>query len=290
MLNRRNFLMQLGLLGAGLTMAPQLIAAKVPQKAGFQLYNLRAILASDVPGNLAKVAAAGYSVVETFGYSKENGFWGLKPEKLKSLLQENGLTSISGHYNFNKLFIDGDLSEVDNVLQAAKILGQQYIVIPWLAKGFIKDSATMDKTIAYIAKAAAHVKKAGLKLAYHNHDFEFIPVDGKVFYEQLLEKIDPKLLDFELDVYWVVRVGQDPVKWFEKYPGRFKLLHIKDMDKENPQLNTEIGNGSIDYKRIIAHAAVGGVKQLIMEQENFKIDPFESIKRSAAYMNANLIK
>ena len=141
-------------------------------------------------------------------------------------------------------------------------------------------------------KAAEMCKKAGLKLGYHNHNFEWKPVDGTTFYDVLLKDTDPSLVHMEMDIFWVVRAGQDPVKIFEQHPGRFALCHIKDRDKTKTDLNTEIGKGSIDFKTILspAHVKLAGLKHFIVEQENYiNIDPFASIKESAAYVK-NVLK
>jgi sugar phosphate isomerase/epimerase len=141
-------------------------------------------------------------------------------------------------------------------------------------------------------KAAEICKKSGLMLGYHNHNFEWRVVDGTTFYEVLLENTDPALVHLEMDIYWVVRAGQDPVKLFEKYPGRYALCHIKDMDKANHNLNTEIGKGAIDFKAILTEKNIrlSGLKYFIVEQENYiDIDPFVSIKESCDYCK-NVLK
>ena len=128
-------------------------------------------------------------------------------------------------------------------------------------------------------------KKGGLKLAYHNHNFEWKPADGTTFYDTLLQYTDPTLVYMEMDIYWVVRTGQDPIAILQKHSNRFRLVHIKDMDKTTPTLNTEIGNGSIDFKAIIPKAKAAGVRHFIVEQENYtNIDPYVSIRQSADYV------
>ncbi len=290
MINRRNFLMQIGVVGSAMLAMPTILSAKESGRLGFQLYNLRDYLPKDVPAVIAEVAKAGYNFVETFGYTAKSGFWGLSAQEFKALLTKHKLKTYSGHYNFGQLFVNGDLTEIDEAVAAAKILGQKFVVIPWMQPELLKDLEGMNKIIGFIKKAAQRVKAAGLKLAYHNHDFEFRTIEGKMFMSELIEHIDASLLAIELDIYWVIRMKQDPVAWFEKYPGRFKLVHIKDMDKENNHLNTEIGTGAIDFVQILKKSKVGGVEYLIMEQENFKIDPYVSIQQSAKYMRSTLLK
>lgn len=289
MTTRRAFLTQAGLIGAGVLLAPKFLSAKINAKAGLQLYTLRDELPKDVKGVIAKVAAAGYKEVETFGYSKEHGFWGLNAQEFSALLKKHGLTSPSGHYGMDALLAEGKLGEVDEAIEAARILGQEYVTMPYVNEKFRKTAADLKNIAAKLNLAAERVKKAGLKMGYHNHNFEFEKVDGVMLYDVLLKETNPALVHFEMDLYWVVRSGQDPVKWLEAHPGRFTMVHVKDMDKQQPELNTEIGKGSIDFKRIFAHTAKAGVRHYIVEQENFKIDPYVSINESSKYLRNVLL-
>ncbi|HMG66381.1 MAG TPA: sugar phosphate isomerase/epimerase [Chitinophagaceae bacterium] len=283
-MNRRNFLGQSALVTAGIMVMPQLMFAKTNQKYGLQLFSLREQLPKDVKGVIAKVAEAGYKQVETFGYSKENDFWGLSAVEFKKLLGSNGLTTPSGHYGMDAFFKSGEINTIDDAIEAAKILEQDYVVIPYISPN-LRQTANDIKSLAnWVNVAAKRVQNAGLKLSYHNHNFEFEPVEGLMLMDELLKNTDPDLVDFEMDVYWVVRAGQDPVEWFNRYPGRFRLIHVKDMDKTDPKLNTEAGSGSIDYKTIFAQTKDEGVKYYIIEQENFKMDPYASIAQSNKYL------
>ncbi|MDT3401981.1 sugar phosphate isomerase/epimerase family protein [Mucilaginibacter terrae] len=289
MITRRTFIAQAGLISAGLALAPQLLMAKTNKVAGLQLYTLRAQLPTDVKGVIAKVAQAGYKEVEVYGYSKEKGFWGLSPVEFKALLTQHGLTSPSGHYGMDQLLETGSMQEVDDAIAAAKVLGHTYVTMPYINIKFRKTAVDIKKIVEKVNLAAAHIKKAGLKMAYHNHDFELMPVEGVTLYEELLKGTKPNLVDFEMDLYWVVRAGNDPVKWFEKYPGRFTMVHVKDMDKQDNKLNTEVGSGSINFKQIFAKAKLAGVKHYIVEQENFKIDPYLSIAQSNKFLLDKLL-
>ncbi|RYE17424.1 MAG: hypothetical protein EOP51_23925 [Sphingobacteriales bacterium] len=138
-------------------------------------------------------------------------------------------------------------------------------------------------------KAGELLKKEGLKFAYHNHAWEWTKVGDTSFYDVLLKETDVNLVKLEMDIYWVVRAGLDPVAMLEQHPGKFELFHVKDADKNNINLNTEIGKGSIDFKAIFAKAKKAGVKHFIVEQENFtNIDPYVSIAQSSAYVKNNL--
>lgn len=289
MINRRTFLTHAGLIGAGVALLPKLSLAAGNRVAGLQLYTLRDELPKDVRGVIAKVAKAGYKEVEVFGYSKQNGFWGLQPAEFKKLLDQHGLKSPSGHYGMDRLLGEGKLDEVEDAITAGKILGHHYITMPYIDAKFRKTSADLKNVAAKLNMAAKRVKAAGLKMAYHNHDFEFMPIDGTTLYEVLLKETDPAMVSFEMDLYWVVRAGQDPIKWFEKYPGRFAMVHVKDMDKQDRKLNTEVGKGDVNFKQIFAKAKLAGIKHYIVEQENFKIDPYVSITESCKYLRDTLL-
>jgi sugar phosphate isomerase/epimerase len=290
MTNRRTFLAQAGLASAALMVAPKLLSAAGSRLTpGIQLYSLRDQLPKDVKGVIEKVAKAGYKEVETFGYSKQGGYWGLDAKAFSSLLKANGLKTASGHYDLNSFFVEGKKEELNSYIEAAKITGQSYIIVPSIDGSILKSKSDFEKVAANLNKAAEICKGAGLKLGYHNHNFEWKPADGTTFYDTILKETDPALVHMEMDIFWVVRAGQDPVKIFARHPGRFALVHIKDRDKTNTDINTEIGKGSIDFKTIIPKARAAGVTHFIMEQENYiNIDPYVSIKESCDYMKNTL--
>ena len=294
MSTRRSFLSQAGVLAAGLTLAkPNSLFAAPPSnlKVGIQLYSMREYLPKDPKGTIARIAKAGYTEVETFGFdTTKKTFWGLTPKEFKAVLTENGLTSPSGHYGMDQFLGEGKEDELNASIEAAKALGQTMLVIPYLNEKFRKTAADL-KPLAHKVNGIGEIcKKAGLKTGYHNHDFEFKPVEGISIYETLLKETDPKTIQFEMDIYWVVRAGQDPIKLIKDHPGRFAAWHIKDMDKAKPELNTEIGSGSIDFKEIFKYQKLSGVKHIYMEQENFGMDAYQSIAQSAAYIKNSLLK
>ena len=177
----------------------------------------------------------------------------------------------------------------NSYIEAALATGQTYIVIPGLNHDFIKTAADFKSIADKMNKAAAICKTHGLKLGYHNHYFEWKETEGTTFYDTILAETDPALVSMEMDIYWVVRAGHDPVSIFKKHPGRFTMVHVKDMDKTNPELNTEIGSGSIDFKTILSNAKLAGIKHFIVEQENYtNIDPYKSIAQSSAYLKNSL--
>ncbi|MDB5153091.1 MAG: sugar phosphate isomerase/epimerase, partial [Mucilaginibacter sp.] len=268
MTTRRTFLAQAGLATAGVLLAPGLLKAATGHNPGLQLYSLRDQLPKDVKGVIVKVAKAGYKEVETFGYNAETGYWGLHSKDFSKLLKDNGLTTPSGHYGIDSFFGKGDTDDLKRYIEVANTIGQSYVVIPSLNGEFIKSVDECKAVAEKMNKAADICKASGLKLGYHNHNFEWKPLGGgATFYDTILKETDPKLVHMEMDIFWVVRAGQDPVTIFAKHPGRFALVHVKDRDKKNPDINTEIGKGSIDFKTIIPKAKAAGVTHFIMEQE-----------------------
>ena len=290
MTNRRTFLAQAGLASAAIMLAPELLKAAGKHYPGLQLYTLRDQLPKDVKGVIAKVAKAGYKEVETFGYDMKTGYWGLHTADFGKLLKDNGLTTPSGHYGIDSFFGKGDTDELKRYIEVAKTLGQTYVVIPSLNGEFIKTVDECKAVAEKMNKAADICKASGLKLGYHNHNFEWKPLGGgSTFYDTILKETDPKLVHMEMDIFWVVRAGQDPIKILKKHAGRYALVHVKDRDKTKTDLNTEIGKGSIDFKSIIPAAKAAGVTHFIMEQENFtNIDPYVSIAESCNYMKNTL--
>lgn len=292
---RRRFLQQSAVVTAGLITNSCAVFKgenKIEKKVGIQLYTLRDQIFKDVKGVIGKVAAAGYKEVETFGLSREEKFFGLTVKDFGQLLKDNNLTTPSGHYLPSKiLFENGDGDDVKKLCDVGNTLGHRYIIIPHLAEERRKTIDQYKALAEKINKAGEICKKNNQQLAYHNHDFEFNLINGQRGYDIFLDNTDKDLLKMELDLYWVVRAGLDPVDIFKKQPGRFHLWHIKDMDKGDRTKNTEAGNGSVDFKRLMANTKLSGVKHYYLEQENNYVpDHFTSIEKSYTYIKNELFK
>jgi len=271
---------------------PDMLFAGPPNlKVGLQLYSMRDYLPKDVRGVIAQVAHVGYTVVETYGYdTAKQSFWGLSPKEFKALLKDNGLSSPSGHYGMEQFLGEGKEDDIKACIEAAHAVGQGTIVVPHLDEKYRKNVNDFKILALKINQMGDLCKKAGLKMAYHNHDFEFKPIDGVTLFDVLLKETDRNLIRFEMDIYWVVRAGQDPIRLIKENPGRFNMWHIKDMDKNKRELNTEIGSGSIDFKEIFKYRELSGVQHIFMEQENFAMDAYQSIAQSAKYIKDVLLK
>jgi sugar phosphate isomerase/epimerase len=200
-------------------------------------------------------------------------------------LKSHGLTTPSGHTYPASIFLQSGWEEKwKPAVEDAKAVGQEYIVIPWLEEQYRKSADNFKKIATSLNKAGEICKKMGMKLAYHNHDFEFAPVEGQTGFDIYLKETDPKLVSFELDIYWATKAGKDPISLFQKYPGRFAMWHVKDMDNTPKKFFTEVGNGIIDYKKIFNYAKQSGMKYFFVEQDVCPGPPLESTAKSAAYL------
>jgi len=249
---------------------------------GLQLYTLRDILSDNtkVKSTIEQLVQWGYTDFESYGYSKGKMF-GMTSKEFNDFVKGLGARVVSGHYGPDVI-----KNEWKKAVEDAQYAGQEYMVLPYIDE----KERTADgykKIIELVNKGAETTKSAGIRMGYHNHDFEFKPVEkveGQNGFEMLLAGLDPNLVSFELDLYWVVRAGQDPEAIFMKYPGRFEQWHVKDMDKADPSKNADIGTGSIDFTKLFEHASHAGMKHWYVEQETYPVDPMTSAKNSIDYL------
>lgn len=292
MINRRSFIHQVAILTTGSVVLPMFSCAGAnPEKGiGLQLYTLREQLPNNAVKVIEKVAAVGYQEVEVFGYSPSAQFWGFTAHAFSEILEANNLKAVSGHYDFDEYLGAGSKEDRLNLnIEAASVLKHKYLAIPYLNEKYRTSADDYKKLAEKFNRAGEKCKASGIQLAYHNHAFEFQQYGGTSGYDILLQETDPELVKFELDLYWVVRAGKDPLQLFKQNPGRFELWHVKDMDKKNNGLNTEVGSGSIDFQKIFSAVKTSGLKHVIVEQENFAMDPFESIAKSASFIKTDLL-
>ena len=278
----RRQVLKTGALAAASTVLSRFDAlAAAPKNVGIQLYTLRDLLAKDPKGTLKQVAAIGYKEVESFGYA-DGKYFGMTPAEYKSVLSDLGLSAPSGHYTTGKV-VKGTGTLTNGWQQAvddAAALGQKYMVCAYL---FPPERTKLDDYKAFadlFNKSAEMCKKAGIQFCYHNHDFEFKELEGKIPYDLLLNSTDPKLVQLELDLYWAVFAKQDPVALFKKHPGRYPLWHVKDMEKTAERAFAPVGTGSIDFQRIFDARKTAGMKHYFVEQDVIKGPPMEAIATS----------
>jgi sugar phosphate isomerase/epimerase len=290
---RRAFLQQAAALAATGAFAPMSHAAP-RYKMGLQLFTIRDAMARDVAGTLKRIAALGYQEVETYGFDPAAlGYYGMPAGEFRQRLTDLGITSPSGHYDFNR-FAGAQAADleryVDRCIDGAKLLGQRYITWPFVDPEF-RPIEKFKGVVARLNTIGERVVKSGLQFAYHNHGFEFTEQNGRVPYELVLNDTDAKLVKLQVDLYWLSHDSKQPPRyWFERAPGRYEMWHVKDMHKVSRDY-TELGNGSIDYTRIWPDAAFSGMKHFFVEQGgNFAQDSMQSATDGATYVKRFLLK
>lgn len=272
MIDRRTFLKSGTLALLGWRAAAQIDAGRRLERIGLQLYTVRDAMQRDLPGTLARVAKIGYHEVEFAGYFDQPA------KRIRELLETNGLVSPSAHIPIEKI-----RSELPQVLEAAAVIGHRYVVCPAVdARKTLDDWKRHAELFNRTGEAA---RKADIQFAYHNHEFEFEPIAGKLPYDVLLAETDPKLVQLEMDLYWITLGRQDPLAYFERHPGRFPMVHVKDMDRTPTRGQTNVGRGIIDFKRIFARAEQAGIRHFYVEHDQ-PGSPFESIRISFEYLKA----
>ena len=260
--------------------SPQLLAQE--QFGGLGLYTVREEMAKDPIATLKKVAETGYAYVEAAGYI-EGKYYQMEPLEFKKSAMEIGLTPMSTHQP------TVTLENADQLIADAKEAGFKYFVIPVPPKGhYTRDPETrkrhmdgdLQPLVDMLNAIGKKCKDQGLQLLYHNHDFEYEKnKQGIVPIEYMIENSDPGFVNFQMDLYWVTKAGADPITYFEKYPGRFKSWHVKDMNKEGNF--APVGTGTIDFKRILKEKKKSGMEFYMVEQDrNFETKALDAIKIS----------
>ena len=276
MQTRRTFIKTASAATLAISLPLNMLASPVKKLIGIQLYTIREEVKKDFTGTLKRVAGAGYNSVEAAGYT-ERKFYGYSPRDYKKICEDFGLAPTSSHTSF-------DLDSADQVIEDTLEGGMSWVVIPWIPREKRENTDSYRKLADELNKLGEKCKQAELGFAYHNHAFEFEKTDGEIPYDILLKNTDPENVTMELDMYWMVYGGRQPMDYFNKFPGRFKLWHVKDMDAEPARESTEIGSGIIDWPGLFAAKDKAGMEMFYVEQESFKMNPFESIKKSCDYL------
>lgn len=271
MSSRRDFFKTSGAFTLGSVLLPDLVkagATNYPVKeVGVQLYSVRKEMLEDNIGTLKKLAKLGYNQIESAG-SDKGYYYGLKPAEIKKVISDLGMKLRSGHVQFDDKW--------QQTIDEAAETGQEYLIVSSMpSKGQTIDN--YQRVADAFNKAGEACKKSSLKFGYHNHDFEFEKADGKILYEVLVEKTDPAVVHMEMDLGWVVVTGNDPLDFFEKYPGRFPLWHLKDMDLVKKH-SVEFGKGGLQLLKILNAGKKSGMKYFFIEQEEYASTAFESLE------------
>jgi sugar phosphate isomerase/epimerase len=240
---------------------------------GLQLYTVRNLMQRNVDETLQQVAAAGYTLVETAG------LYDRTPAAFRASLDRYGLRTASGHYPLEQLQTTPDV-----VFATAHALGQEYVIVPFLPPALRSSIAAYAALGDQFNRLGEQCRAAGLRFAYHNHNFEFETFGGTASaYDTLLARTDPALVSFELDVYWAYKAGQDPLRYFERYPGRFALCHVKDGTAPPDRAMADVGAGVIDFAGLFARARTAGLRYAIVEHDQ-PADPLASIRASHEHL------
>ena len=242
-------------------------------RIGIQLYTVRRDLARDVEGTLARLAEIGFQEVEFAGYPKGTA------ASLRAILDRHRLSAPSSHVSLQSL-----RGEWDRTLDEAAALGQRYIVVAWVDASERRTIDDWKRIAALFNRSAESAQSRKIQFAYHNHDFELAPIEGQLGYDVLLAETDPKLVRFEMDIYWITKGGKDPLDYFARYPGRFPLLHVKDMDATARKGFADLGTGVIDFKRVFQRAKQAGVRHYFYEQDVTPGSPFDSARIALDYL------
>lgn len=292
MYNRRKFIQLGGGLAAGVALASLgcHTAAKTsgttgngarvdPTKLfGIQLYTLRDDMPKDPKGVLKQLSDFGYRQIESYE-GAQGMFWGMSNTAFKSYLDSLSLTIVSSHCDYKK--------DMERKAAEAAAIGMSYLICPWL--GPQKSLDDFKKAADDFNKTGEICRKNGIRFAYHNHDYSFTKQEGEFPQDVMMTRTDAGLVDYEMDIYWVVTAGESPEAWIKKYPNRFRLCHIKDRSKTAPATekgaSVNLGEGSIDFGSIIKTSRQNGMEYLIVEQEKYEgTTPLKSSEANAKYM------
>jgi sugar phosphate isomerase/epimerase len=271
MLNRRTFVG--GLSAAAVTGFSRSAQARRLEKIGLQLYTVRREMEKDFEGTLAQVGKIGFREVELAG------LFGHAPGDARATLERHGLSAPSMHVDLAAI-----RKGFSRTLEEGKALGVTYVICAWLAP---EERTSLDQYKGHAElfnRSGEDAKKAGIQFGFHCHDFEFAPIQNTVPYDLLLKETDPSLVQMEMDLYWITRAGADPLHYFQAYPGRFPLVHVKDMDATPRKFFTEVGKGVIDFKRIFAQSQLAGIRHYFVEQDETAGPAVDSARQSFEYL------
>ena len=239
---------------------------------GLQLYTIRDQMEKDVEGSLRFVSNIGYNYLEAAGY-RDGKLYNRVPSELAEFIHQLGMKLISSHVSLTD-------ENIDEAIEAHAEAGCKYIVIPYLSRSERQNIDDYKRLAEKLNRLGEKTAKAGIRIGYHNHDFEFEAMEGQKGMDVLMDETDPELVTFEIDLFWVLYAGVNPMEYMEQHPGRFELWHVKDMNNREDKNFTEVGNGIIDYETLFKAAEKSGMKYFFVEQDMCQRPPMESIRIS----------
>ena len=284
--NRRDFLKVSSLALAGAALGaydlPFSQSSYPTKRLGLQLWSVRDAMVPDPAGTVKALGKMGYRNVEGFGY-KDGKIFGLALKDFGKLLKDNGMKMPSCHHMVTLADWNGGTKSLSDSFRKAvddmASVGQKYVIAPWMAE---EDRPKIAELIKVYNAAGEYCKKAGMRFGYHNHNFEYEQKapDGRLLAEWLAKETDPALVTLEMDVYWVKYAKHDPAEWMNKYPGRWELLHVKDMANTEKKESVEVGDGSINFSELFKNSSKAGVKYYIIELEHYRTTSMQGVEKS----------
>ena len=276
--SRRNFIRQTALAGVALSLPfhNELMAmAGKKNQLGIQLWTVKEALYKDTIGVLTHLSKCGYQQVEGFEGAK-GIFWGMKNTEFKKVMDDLGMNFVATHCENTKDF--------ERKAAAAAEIGMKYLICPH--KGAQKSIDNFKRFSDEFNACGEITKKNGLRFAYHNHDYSFKAMNGILPQDLMMDATNPDTVDFEMDIYWTVAAGADPIAYMKKFPNRFKLVHVKDLAKTATGIEScIIGKGAIDYKSLLPQVTAQGIEYFIAEQEAYTgTNELDCAKDDAAYL------
>jgi len=274
MISRRKFLVNSSLAAIALPTLKNdsLSIPKRRKNIGVQLYSVRVEMNQDAKGTLAKLAKMGYNQIES-ARSQKGLYYGLSPKEMKQTCMDLGMTLRSGHVHVDKDW----LKTIDQVAEA----GQEYLICSTMPTSGQTVSNYTEVADAF-NKAGEQCKARGIKFGYHNHEYEFDTVDSQILYNILLKNTQAGLVHMELDLGWVIAAGKNPLDYFNQFPGRFPLWHLKDMNLAEKK-STEFGKGKLDIQGMLKNYKKSGLKYFFIEQEEYGKSAFDSLEYDINY-------
>lgn len=280
-ISRRRLLQGFSAAAVGALSVPHLVSAlsraaerDAPPAArpavGLQLYTVRALMARDLEGTIAALAAAGVRAVEFAGYFDR------QPAALRALLDRHGLKAPAAHVP-----VPTRVADWAPVFDAAEALGHRWLVIPWVDHDVRASLDGWRRLADTLNEGGRMARSHNLRLGYHNQDYDFAITDGSMAYDVFVDRVDPTVVDLELDIYWAVKSGQDPQRMIAERPGRFPLWHLKDVGPAPQRATVEVGAGMIDFAGLFAAGATAGLQHAFIEHDD-PSDPMESVRASVA--------
>jgi sugar phosphate isomerase/epimerase len=260
--------------------------AETEKTIGIQLWSVKDNMNENAAATLAALGEMGYSFVEAAGY-RDGQFYGMDPVEFKELVEANNMSFVGSHTGQDLPTEENwetTMQWWDRAIAAHKEAGVEYIVQPWMGKAGFESLDGLKRFCDYFNAVGEKCNEQGIRFGFHNHANEFQELEGQIIYDFMLQNTDPDKVMFQMDIYWVIEGGHDPVDYFNRYPGRFESLHVKD--------ETEVGaSGNIDFERIFNNAGDSGKEYIVVEVENYNYEPLESVRVSLDYLkNADYIK